>query len=507
MFVLTVVYFLTIGSNHIYHNRLNIEPDSKHSPKITNSQPDQTPKLKRPNPYRSQRGIHGSNRLPTTLIPYSDDLNNYPGYASNSPDAVPYYDSNAPYRSYDDYLKDFNRKHLPNVTSINPNIDLNSGRPNSKYGVNGSDTTDRRSINNNVNRFTRNDLNMTENAYNNSIYNPASYVNKVTNTTNMNRLYNNNRIAFEGVTGHNNKGLYVALQHGPGGLSGLSGAAGLEGGLGLGKGSTILRNRPVLRNAMNSIHQIKRAGGPSGSSNYGQIITNQLSHDISNQRIGGMVGAAALNGYGGLTGAAGLGKIVGNEPGFGSNLGALNALATSIGVNGRLTMSPQDLGSEGKETLGGASLIASEGQLGTALGIKAGIEAGITDQGALQTLAGLGQGQAIANALSNLTMAMKAQGIEGPATRVAGYAGIPGSGGFGSYSALLGMGPTGAGAVCSRQGVGKKGGSSVSENIAFNLIALIKKLGNAIREGKENVVENTLKKKMMEQSLEAELKD
>lgn len=310
----------------------------------------------------------------------------------------------------------------------------------------------------------------------------------------------------EDQTGHGNRGLDAALRHGTGGLAGLAGAAGLEGGLGQGAYSRSMSGHPITSQALLSIDDITEIGGPNDQATFRQEIANNLANDISNGRVGGLVGSLALNGHGGLTGAAGLGKVIGNEPGFGSNLGAMASIATSSGLNGYKTMSPKDLGSEGKECLGATSKVAAAGMAGEGLGIKAGLNAGITDAVSLETLAGLGQGMAVAEVLDDHAKAIKSQGIEGPAAKVAGYAGIPGSGGAGSYASLLGMGPSGTASKAAASKQGLKGGDAVAENAAFNDVRLIKRLNDDIQRKKEDVIEDTLKKKMLEADLEEELK-
>lgn len=316
----------------------------------------------------------------------------------------------------------------------------------------------------------------------------------------------NNEYAYESSTGQNNMGLDVALRNGTAGLSGLAGAAGLEGGLAHGRDSNTFATNQIEDSAINSLNQIVHSGGPAENSKYRQEMINMLGADRANSRVGGLIGAASLNGNGGMTGAAGMGKIIGNEPGYGENLGAMEAVAASEGLNGGLTMAPEDLGMESKESLGGTSKVASAGQVGESLGIKAGLEAGIDDQKALQTLAGLGEGMAVADALEDQAEAIKSQGIEGAATRVSGYAGIPGSGGSGSYASLLGMGPSGSASKVSAIGRGLKHGASVSESAAYNDIRLLKKLNEDVRKKKEDVVEDNLKINMVKADLEEEIK-
>lgn len=311
---------------------------------------------------------------------------------------------------------------------------------------------------------------------------------------------------YEDVTGQHNTGLDIGLRGGFGGLAGVAGAAGLEGGLGHGRGSHTIWTHPIGPNALASIVEINELGGPAGHSAFRQERVNNLAHDIANGCVGGMLGEAALRGNAGLTGAAGLGKITGNEPGFGSNLGAFAGIATASGLNGGITMSPEDLGYEGKESLGATSRVAAAGKLGQSLGIKAGINAGIGDSLSLETLAGLGQGMAVAHVLDDHTNAIKIEGIEGPAAKVAGYAGIPGSGGYGSYASLLGMGPSGSASWEASHALGARGGDVVAENAAFNDVKLIKRLNEDIQRKKEDVIEDTLKKKMLETDLEEELK-
>lgn len=314
-----------------------------------------------------------------------------------------------------------------------------------------------------------------------------------------------NPYAYEAATGQNNAGLDTALRYGRNGLVGLSAAAGLEGGLGHGSDSNTDINTPVEETTMNNLEQIFNYHGASLEAGHRKAQHAALSADKSNDSVGGMLGAAALNGNGGTTGAAGLGKKIGNQAGFGANLGGMLALAASEAINGDKIMAPEDLGKESKETLGATTSAAKAAKEGASVGARAGQAANIADAKALETLAGLGEGMAMANTLDEHAEAVKSQGLESGAALTPGYAGIPGAVENGSFMDLLGLGPGGEAMRASSAGLGKKGGSDVALAAAENAVKIIKDLQDDKNRKKQDIIEDELKSKMLANDLKAQL--
>lgn len=295
--------------------------------------------------------------------------------------------------------------------------------------------------------------------------------------------------AYEAATGLNNIGLEVALRRGMNGIIGLAGQAGLEGGMGQGDISNTMRMNGIQDTAMKNMDMISNQPSHIKDPNFVKF----LGLDKSNNTIGGLLGAASLTGNGGITGAAGLGKIIGNQPGIGPNTGAIMGIATSEGINGPITMAPEDIGNEIKESLGATPKIASAAKAGLSIGTRAAMEAGIMDPKAAQTLAGLAEGMATGNVLDEQNAAMKAMGVEGAATSVSGYMGIPDAANHGSLASYLGIGPSGEAAKVGALGKGVKGADDVNLAIKQNQIKMILDLNRRNHKEKEDIIENTLK--------------
>ncbi|KRH92928.1 hypothetical protein M153_20490002029 [Pseudoloma neurophilia] len=303
--------------------------------------------------------------------------------------------------------------------------------------------------------------------------------------------------AYEAATGQNNIGLETALKNGMNGVIGKAAQAGLEGGLAQGDNGNTMQTTDINDMAMKNMDQIFNYPARSKDASF----VKQLALDRSNNTIGSVLGSAALNGAGGVSGAAGLGKIIGNQPGIGPNTGAMMSIATSEGVNGPIVMSPEDLGNEIKESMGATPKVASAAKAGESVGTKAAMDAGITDKKAAETLAGLGEGMAIGNVLDEHAEAMKTMGVEGAVTSVSGYMGMPDASKFGSLTSYLGIGPSGEAAKVGALGRGARGADDAEFALKTNLLKLELDLNRTIQKEKEDVIENTLKLNVIKKDL------